>query len=60
MLRCVNDGATAIKPGHHTSGNARVVWSEESSCTLFPTSGRVRFCDGLGSNIMVLVLLLPF
>jgi hypothetical protein len=59
-----------------TSDNSHVLWSDESSFTLFPTSGRVyiwkipkepynpeclvptvkhwgRFCDGLGSNIMV-------
>jgi hypothetical protein len=41
MLRCVNDGVTPIKPGHQTTGNGRVIWSDESSFTLFPTSGRV-------------------
>jgi hypothetical protein len=41
MLRCVNDGATTMKPGHQTTGNARVMWADESSFTLFPTSGRV-------------------
>jgi hypothetical protein len=29
------------KPGHQTTGNARVVWSDESPFTLFTTSGRV-------------------
>jgi hypothetical protein len=41
MLRCLNDGVTTIKPGHQAIGNARVIWSDESSSTLFPTSGRV-------------------
>jgi hypothetical protein len=41
MLRCVNDGVTTIKPGHRTNGNARVIWSDESPFTLFPTTGRV-------------------
>jgi hypothetical protein len=37
----VNNGVTTIKPGHQTTGNARVIWSDESSFMLFPTSGRV-------------------
>jgi hypothetical protein len=41
MLRCVNDGVTTMKPGHQTTGNSREIWSDESSYTLFPTSGRV-------------------
>jgi hypothetical protein len=41
MLKCVNDGVTTIKPGHQTTGNTRVIWSDESSFTLFSTSGRV-------------------
>jgi hypothetical protein len=41
MLGCVNDGVTTIKPGHQINGNARVIWPDESSFTLFPTSGRV-------------------
>jgi hypothetical protein len=77
MLRCVHDGVTAINPGHQTNLNTCMVWSDESSFMLFPTSGRVyiwrtpkeaynpeclfgsnsetwgRFCDDLGSNIMV-------
>jgi hypothetical protein len=36
LLRCVNDGVTTIRPGHQTTGNARVMWSGESSFTLFP------------------------
>jgi hypothetical protein len=40
-LRCVNDGVTTIKPGQQTTGNARVMWSDESTFTLLPTSGRV-------------------
>jgi hypothetical protein len=30
--------ATTIKPGHQTTGKARVMWSDEPSFTLFPTS----------------------
>jgi hypothetical protein len=41
MLRCINDGVTTIKRGHQTTGNAHVIWSDEFSFTLFPTSGRV-------------------
>jgi hypothetical protein len=41
MLRCINDCVTTIKPGHETTGNARVMWSDESSFTLLPSSGRV-------------------
>jgi hypothetical protein len=41
MLRCINNGVTTIKPGHQTTGNVCVLWSDESSFTLFPTSGRV-------------------
>jgi hypothetical protein len=41
ILRCVNDGDTTIKSGHETTGNTHVIWSDESSFTLFPTSGRV-------------------
>jgi hypothetical protein len=32
---------TTIKPGHQTTGNAHVIWSDASSFTLLPTSGRV-------------------
>jgi hypothetical protein len=41
MLRCVNDGVTTIKPGHQTAGNAPVIWSDESTYVLLPTSERV-------------------
>jgi hypothetical protein len=41
MLRCINDGVTTIKSGHQTTGNAHMIWSDESSFTLFSTSGRV-------------------
>jgi hypothetical protein len=41
MLKCVKDGVTTIKPGKQTTGNLCVIWSDESSFTLFPTSGRV-------------------
>jgi hypothetical protein len=40
-LRCINDDVTTIEPGHQTTGNVRVIWPDESSFTLFPTSGRV-------------------
>jgi transposase len=36
-----NGGVTTVKPGHQTTGNARVAWPDESSFTLLPTSGRV-------------------
>jgi hypothetical protein len=29
------------KPRHNTTGNARLIWSDELSFTLFPTSGKV-------------------
>jgi hypothetical protein len=35
------DGVTIIKPGHWTTGNTSVIWSDELSFMLFPTSGRV-------------------
>jgi hypothetical protein len=41
MLRRINDGVTIMKHGHETTGNTGVIWSDESSFTLFPTSGRV-------------------
>jgi hypothetical protein len=41
MLRCLKDDVTTIKPEHQTTGNARVIWSDESSFMLFPTLGRV-------------------
>jgi hypothetical protein len=41
MLRSVNDGVETIKPGHQTAGNALVIWSDESSFTLYLASGRV-------------------
>jgi hypothetical protein len=40
-LRLLKDGVTTIRPGHQTTGNARVMWSGKSYFTLFPTSGRV-------------------
>jgi hypothetical protein len=51
MLRCVNDGVTTMKLGHQTSGNARMIWSDESSFPLFPTSNRksLRLEDTQGS-----------
>jgi hypothetical protein len=41
MLRCINDDATTIKPGHQTTGNVHVIGSDELSFKLFFTSGRV-------------------
>jgi hypothetical protein len=32
-----NDGVTVIKPGHQTTGNMCMIWSDESTFTLFPT-----------------------
>jgi hypothetical protein len=39
MLRCANNGVKTIKPGHQTIEN--VIWSDDLSLTLFPTTGRV-------------------
>jgi hypothetical protein len=36
-----NNGVRAIKPGCQTTGNAHIIWSDESSFMLFPASGRV-------------------
>jgi hypothetical protein len=41
MLRDANDSFTTVKPGHQTTGNASVMWSDESSFTVFLTSGSV-------------------
>jgi hypothetical protein len=41
MFRCVNHGVTTINPEHQTNGNVLVMWSDESTFTLFATSGRV-------------------
>jgi hypothetical protein len=41
MLRCINNAVMTIKPGHQATGNIHMIWSDESSFTLFPTSGRV-------------------
>jgi hypothetical protein len=41
MLRCINDDVTTITPEHQRTGNARLLWSDKSSFTLFPTPGRV-------------------
>jgi hypothetical protein len=41
MFRSVNDGVTTMKPGHKRTANAHVMWSDESSFTLLPASGRV-------------------
>jgi hypothetical protein len=41
MLRWANGGVTTVKPGHQGTVNALVIWRDESSFTLFPTSGRV-------------------
>jgi hypothetical protein len=41
MLRCVKDGVATLKAEHQTTENARVIWTDESSFTLFSTSGRV-------------------
>jgi hypothetical protein len=41
MLRCAKNGVTTIKPGHQTTGNVHMIWSDYSSFMLFPTSRRV-------------------
>jgi hypothetical protein len=41
MLRHVDDDVMTIKPGHRTTGNMRVIWSDELPFMLLPTSGRV-------------------
>jgi hypothetical protein len=41
MLRCVNYGVATIKPWNQANGNVGVIWSDELSFTMFPTSGRV-------------------
>jgi hypothetical protein len=41
MLRCLNYGVMTIKPGHQTTGDVHMIWSDESSFTLLPTSGGV-------------------
>jgi hypothetical protein len=38
MLRYVDDGVTNIEPEHQSTGNACVMWSDERSFTLYPTS----------------------
>jgi hypothetical protein len=43
MLAWVNDHVTIMKPGYQTIGNARVIWSDESSFTMFATSGNFTF-----------------
>jgi hypothetical protein len=75
MLRCLNYGVMTKKPGHQTTGDVCMIWSDELSFMLFPTSGGAyvwrttkevynlkcllpavkhgKFCDGLGSSIMV-------
>jgi hypothetical protein len=64
MLRCVNYGVTIIKPGHQTTGNERVIWPDESSFTLFPTSGTVYVwrtqCENIASELQVEVRLWMF
>jgi hypothetical protein len=41
MLRCINDGVMIIKPGYQTTGKAYMMWSDDSTFMLIPTSGRV-------------------
>jgi hypothetical protein len=41
MSTCLKDGVTTMKPGHQTTGKARVIWLDESLFTLLSTSGRV-------------------
>jgi hypothetical protein len=54
MLRCINDGVTAIKPGHQleTAGNACVIWWDESSpFMLFPASATVFILESSRSGL---------
>jgi hypothetical protein len=68
MLRYVNDGVITIKPGQQTTGNVlhgqishavpynkKSLHLEESQSGTHGSSSetRGRFCDGLGSNIVV-------
>jgi hypothetical protein len=41
MLRCINNDVRTITFGHQTTGKMQIIWSDELSCTLFSTSGRV-------------------
>jgi hypothetical protein len=41
MLKCVDDVVMTIKSGHRTTGNTRVILSDELAFTQFLTSGRV-------------------
>jgi hypothetical protein len=41
MLTCINDYVMTVKPGHQTTGNVRMIWSDELPFTLFLTSQRV-------------------
>jgi hypothetical protein len=41
MFRCINDGVTIVRPGYQRNGNMYVIWSDASSFTLFPISGKV-------------------
>jgi hypothetical protein len=41
MIRYINDGVTMMKPGHLTNGSLHMIWSNELSFMLFPTSRRV-------------------
>jgi hypothetical protein len=41
MLRYVNSGVMTIKLRHQTNRNVSIIWSDKSSFTLFPTSGRI-------------------
>jgi hypothetical protein len=64
MLRYINDGVMTIKPGHQKTANVSMIWSDELSFTLLPTSGRVYIWkapkeaynpgsyNGLGSSIV--------
>jgi hypothetical protein len=38
ITECLQDGVTTIKPGHQKTGNTHVIWSGESSFTVFPAS----------------------
>jgi hypothetical protein len=64
MLKCVNDDVTTTKPGHQRDGKAHMIWLQaapyiwkslrlENTQSENPGFNIGRFCDGLGSNIVV-------
>jgi hypothetical protein len=56
LLRCVNNAVTTIK--HQTTGNACMIWPDELSFTLFPTS-RIVYIWGTPKEAYNLECLVP-